>query len=98
MNIFKRTLSPAGKLCLLIPMIFLLGSYFSVQGQETPTPEIPPPTTSADCYSRIAFMYGLLPHDVYVVDGDGSQLTQLTEDGHDTLGIEWAPDGTQIAF
>lgn len=36
--------------------------------------------------------------DLYVMDGDGSNLTQLTDDPYDDTHPDWSPDGTKIAW
>jgi len=37
-------------------------------------------------------------HDIWVCDLDGSNLTQLTNNGASESGPEWSPDGTKITF
>jgi hypothetical protein len=36
--------------------------------------------------------------DLYIVNADGSQLVQLTNDRHGDLQPQWSPDGRKIAF
>jgi Tol biopolymer transport system component len=52
---------------------------------------------------RITFSYGqpdangfVLP-DIYVIDADGSNLTQITHDGLSGVS-RWSPDGTRLTF
>jgi len=48
---------------------------------------------------RILFSAG--PHlhqDIYVINADGSDLTQLTDDPAADYDPAWSPDGTRIAF
>jgi TolB protein len=55
--------------------------------------------------SKIAFVLGPAEHlgayagdgDIYVMDADGTGLTQLT-DGLDAARPSWSPDGTRIVF
>lgn len=48
--------------------------------------------------SRIAFLSVTIRHDIYVMDVDGSNITQLTDsrDGEDYL--TWSPDSSKILF
>jgi CSLREA domain-containing protein len=54
------------------------------------------PTWSPDG-SKIAF-YSSRGHEIYVVNADGSGLTQLTAGGDGALDLAWSPDGSTIAF
>lgn len=53
---------------------------------------------------RIVFCYGAvdtsgnLPIEIYVINVDGTGLTQLTHDGQFDLFPRWSPDGTKIVF
>jgi dipeptidyl aminopeptidase/acylaminoacyl peptidase len=38
------------------------------------------------------------PYQLYVMNGDGSGLTQITNNGAQNLGPVWSPDGQKIAF
>ncbi|MBI1923576.1 PD40 domain-containing protein [Candidatus Poribacteria bacterium] len=44
---------------------------------------------------RIAF-YGR--QDIWVIDGDGNNLTNMTQDGAGNFAPAWSPDGSQIAY
>jgi Tol biopolymer transport system component len=47
---------------------------------------------------RLAFYGGPAnDHNIYVINVDGTGLTQLTHGG-DNLGPSWSPDGNWIAF
>jgi DNA-binding SARP family transcriptional activator/Tol biopolymer transport system component/tRNA A-37 threonylcarbamoyl transferase component Bud32 len=49
--------------------------------------------------SRIVFAGGAAEgYDLYVIDADGTGLTQLTEANGDEVDPAWSPDGTRIAF
>jgi Tol biopolymer transport system component len=52
--------------------------------------------------TKIAFRSGTCGEEIWVVDSDGTNLTQLTNvcyEGHySDLSPEWSPDGTRIAF
>ena len=37
-------------------------------------------------------------NEIYIVNADGSGLTQLTDNNHSDYGPVWSPDGRQIAF
>jgi TolB protein len=60
------------------------------------------PNYSAD-RKKIAFCYGVLdssgngPLDVYVMDADGSNVTQITHDGVSCIP-RWSPDGSHLVF
>ena len=47
---------------------------------------------------RLAFTTGGLQEDVFVVDVDGSEYRQLTDDPHRDRGAQWTPDGERISF
>jgi len=48
---------------------------------------------------RILFSAGPHPHqDIYVINADGSDLTQLTDDPAADSDPAWSPDNTRIAF
>ena len=65
-------------------------------------PTAPPETGGIDLSSltgRIVFSAGPHPHqDIYVINADGSGLTQLTTDPAADFDPAWSPDGTLIAF
>jgi Tol biopolymer transport system component len=37
-------------------------------------------------------------HNIYVMDSDGTNVIQLTNDDNENRQPAWSPDGTQIAF
>jgi Tol biopolymer transport system component len=68
---------------------------------QTPQPLDTPETATAapDCRGRIAFLArqsGAV--DLYVVNADGSGLTNLTDDPATEQSPAWSPDGKRIAF
>jgi TolB protein len=49
--------------------------------------------------TRLAFgAFGENDLQVYVVNADGTGLTQLTHDPRTALNPSWSPDGSQIAY
>jgi Tol biopolymer transport system component len=48
-----------------------------------------------DLNGRIVFAH---EHDIYVMNADGTERTQLTTDPEADFDPVWSPDGTQIAF
>lgn len=60
---------------------------------ETPTLQpLAPVIGNAD---KIAFLRN---NDVWMVNLDGSELTQLTNDGAKKNGLQWTPDGQAVVF
>jgi serine/threonine protein kinase/Tol biopolymer transport system component len=65
---------------------------------ELPTLPNKDPDWSPDG-SKILFAGSLEDDDLFVMDADGSGITQLTDDAFsDEYDPVWSPDGTQIAF
>ena len=65
---------------------------------EEPAVE-PPEPASAEPVSRIAFISRRSGSDnLYVMDGDGSNLVQLTDMAANARGPDWSPDGTILVF
>lgn len=54
--------------------------------------------------SRLAFVsprenaFGAYASDIYVINADGSGLTQLTNDDHIEDHVSWSPDGERLVF
>ena len=56
-------------------------------------------TQTVTTLSKIAFTGGTAPHsDIYVMNADGSNLTNLTNDLGRDQNPDWSPNGSQIAF
>jgi hypothetical protein len=76
----------------LYEVIFYTGEVRNLT--DTPSINETAPAWSPDG-SRVAFTSD---HDIYVVDADGNNLEQLTDDPAFDENPVWSPDGTQIAF
>ncbi len=98
------------KLAPLIVLTFgmiTLASACGGEGQEvrpaptatTPPTEVPTPTPSAAATDRIAFK-SLRDGDweIYVMNGDGSGQTRLTNNPGEDGFPDWSPDGSRIAL
>jgi len=48
--------------------------------------------------TRILMSCGLKKKEIYVMDFDGQNITQLTRDGNFALSPSWAPDGKRLLF
>ena len=61
-------------------------------------PPVSHPAWSADA-QRIAFNAGSpTASDIYVINNDGSGLTQITRDARANFYPTWSPDGSRLAF
>jgi Tol biopolymer transport system component len=69
---------------------------FTRQVMPTPTPE-PTPCTTRLC-QRDFYFQPYQHDDIYVMNADGSNQVQLTEDLGQDNSPTWSPDGTKIAF
>lgn len=47
---------------------------------------------------RQPFPEGWMPHSLYIVNADGSNLTRLTSEETHDIAPDWSPDGNRIAF
>jgi TolB protein len=56
------------------------------------------PTISVSQKCQIAFVSGSNTSEIYIMDADGSNISQLTSNGGLKLYPAWSPDGTRIAF
>jgi TolB protein len=57
-----------------------------------------PDGTQIAFIAETAMIRGAIPSEIYVINADGTDLRQLTDNGNVNLGPVWSPDGTQIAF
>jgi TolB protein len=48
--------------------------------------------------TRLLMSCGLKKKEIYVMDFDGDNITQLTRDGNFALSPSWAPDGKRLLF
>ena len=65
----------------------------------TPTPSPTPTPTPSPAVSRIAFMsYRDGNFEIYVMNADGSDQTNLTNNSAGDLNPDWSPDGSRITF
>jgi TolB protein len=86
-------------------MMILIFSIIFIACESTPqvaspTPDIEPvntnvPLTAENMTGKITYSY---EDDVYVMNLDGSDITQLTTHPEADFDPVWSPDGTQIAF
>ena len=66
---------------------------------NTPTPTTTPMPEPPATIGRIAFSrYRDGNEDIYVMDADGGNVQQLTDDPAGDWSPAWSPDGTRIAF
>jgi Tol biopolymer transport system component/serine/threonine protein kinase len=67
---------------------------------ETPEPTLPPPSPTASVGgNRVGFVSDRTGNDeIFVVNVDGSGLTQLTDNPAADWGPDWSLDGRRIAF
>jgi Tol biopolymer transport system component len=61
--------------------------------QLTQTPRIPDGPWSPDSKRLV-----LIGEDLILINADGTDPTQLTNDARQILGVSWSPDGTKLAF
>jgi hypothetical protein len=68
-------------------------------GQPLPTSTLLEPIGIPSPSGRIVFSAGPHPHaDIYVINADGSGLTQLTTDPAADFDPSWSPDGNYLLF
>ena len=60
---------------------------------DTPTPLLQAPMIGGS--DKMAFIGG---NEIYLVNLDGTELTQLTYDGGAKSSLSWAPDGSALAY
>ena len=78
----------AGVAALVIAVVVAIGLVLGVFGSSEDTAD-----------GRIAFhSYRDGDADIYVMNGDGSGLVQLTDNGFSDAYPTWSPDGSRIAF
>ncbi len=66
---------------------------------QPPSPSTQPPTPGAEASGSLAFVSDRDgDFEIYVIEGDGSGLTNLTNTPNAELGPSWSPDGERIAF
>ena len=64
-------------------------------GTPTETSTIPPLPESLGGSDKIAFLNA---NDIWVVNVDGSDLVQLTNDGAEKSNLQWTPDGENVLY
>jgi hypothetical protein len=62
---------------------------------ETSTPTLPPSVPAFGGADKLAFVAN---NDVWLVNVDGSELTQITTDGGVKNDLQWLPDGDTLIF
>jgi Tol biopolymer transport system component/pimeloyl-ACP methyl ester carboxylesterase len=79
--------------------IFVMNADGSQQTTITDVPMVSAPAWSPDG-TKIAFASGTLaePWPIFVVNADGTRLTQMAGPLTDGLPVKWSPDGKRIAF
>src|SRR5437667_1084024 len=101
---FHATLSPGGAISRLIPFLALgalLGACHDAERSLAPRVNGPRFNLSATAglTGKIAFYSNRGGNfDIYVMNPDGGEVTQLTNNPADEYLPLWSPDGTRITF
>ncbi|HJW31256.1 MAG TPA: hypothetical protein VJ508_18640, partial [Saprospiraceae bacterium] len=71
---------------------------------ETPAPTEPPAASPTPTIPSLPLLGGadkiafLSSHDVWLMNVDGTDLSQLTQDGGDKHDLQWSPDGESLFY